>query len=294
MDLVSAIERRHSVRRYKRDRVPQEMVRRVVDGGKNAVPLCPEIAVRWYIVWNGGLLARRLGGLAGVYGLFTSAPHYIIAVSQEHERFMENLGFCMEQLILTATALGLGTCWIGGLFTESSLRDFTPDLLPRERIVAITPLGYADDSQAAQTARRVVRWGTEYRGKRKPISEIASQDIWDAPWNGGDAKVERVLYLTSLAPSWANTQPWHFVMDERLVIATVENTPRRGNVREGKPYYRLDGGIAMCHFYLAARALGWDGGWEVRKYNEEALRTRYRIPIGYDILGVWRGNWVKG
>ena len=288
MDLVSAIQTRRSVRRYDARPVPQEIVRQVLDVGQNAVPLRPEIEVRWYVVWEGSVMARLLEGHIGIYGMFTSAPHYLIAVSDERPGYMENLGFRMEQMILGATALGLGTCWIGGMFTEDRLSAFVPDLAPDERVIALTPLGYPDTSQSAYIAQQLLRWGNEFLGSRKPLSETVSQHIWSVPWTAEDETMNHILQQTRLAPSWGNTQPWHMVVDDHWVIATVDRTPQRGNLREGKPYYRLDGGIAMCHFYLAAQAHGWPGQWHLPEDAEaKMLRDRYAIPREYDVLGMF-------
>jgi nitroreductase len=297
-------------------------------------PLRPEITSRWYIVWEGSVLAQRLSGRAGIYGIFTSAPHFILAVSQQRPGYMENMGYCMEHLILGATALGLGTCWIGETFTEDNLRAFVPDLGPDERIVALTPLGYSaadtlldqapadalsahepsTDFEMARLMQHLIRWSSERQGDRKPLQESVSRDTWVVPWVSGleakDDILDRILELVQRSPSWANTQPWHFVVDtvadDLQVIATVDHRPRRGNVREGKPYYRLDGGIAMCHLHLAAQALGWHPTWDVgSRYSpgqegshkarwhilqaaqRAQIRIRYGIPSRYDILGVY-------
>jgi nitroreductase len=316
--LAAAIHKRRSVRRYLGRRVPPDIVNQVAQAGWQARPLCPQISLRWYIVWEGSVLAERLGGLAGIYGLFTSAPHYIIAVSQDRPGYLEDLGFRMEQLILAATAQGLGTCWIGEMFTEDDLRDLVPDLAADERIVALTPLGYADDSDPARMVQQLVRWGTAGQGDRKPLHELVSRDTWAIPWASGlraeDGPLERALEWVRLAPSWANLQPWHMVVDtvadDLQVVATVDHTPQKGNVHDGKAYYRVDGGIAMCHLDLAAQALGWPPAqrvdpdedrfawtthapahaprWHVLKARQQArARARYGIPDQYDILGVF-------
>jgi nitroreductase len=288
MDLVSAIDMRRSIRRYTKTIVASDTINEIIEVGKRAPRIRPEIDIRWYIVWNGSMLSRSLEGRAGVYGMFTTAPHYIIAVSQEKPGYMENLGFCMEHLILAATSVGLGTCWVGSIFDEARLRVFIPDLQTDERIVALTPLGYADTSQGAQIARQLIRWDTDRLGNRKLPSEIASQHTWSVPWTGENEIMDDILARTRLAPSWNNTQPWHFVIDDRRVIATVNHTPQQGNLRSGKPYYRLDGGIAMCHFYLAAQAIGWKDTWRTPEAAEaKMLRDRYSVPRDYDILGVY-------
>jgi nitroreductase len=136
-------------------------------------------------------------------------------------------------------------------------------------------------------AEQLIHWGTERLGKRKPLSEVVSQDVWSVSWTGEDEALGQVMEYIRFAPSWANTQPWHLVVDDHQVIATADNTPKRGNVREGKPYYLLDGGIAMCHFYLAARAAGWPGMWRIPEEAERKMvRDRYAIPQDHDILGI--------
>jgi len=288
MDLVSAINKRHSVRHYDEKPVPRHIVRQVVDAGKNAVPLRPEIDVRWRVAWDGSKVTQGLEGQMGTYGVFATVPHYVIAISRERSGYMENIGFCMEQLILAATHLGLGTCWIGGMFSESQMGEFVPDLAQDERIVAITPLGYPSTSTTATMAQQLLYWSDDRLGDRKPVSEIASQHIWTVPWTGDDKALDEILEQTRLAPSWDNTQPWHFVVDDRWVIATVVHTPQRGNVRENRPYYRLDGGIAMCHFYLAAQTHRWMGYWLIPEEAEiKMLRDRYAIPLAYDVLGIF-------
>jgi nitroreductase len=201
---------------------------------------------------------------------------------------MENLGFRMEQMILAATALGLGTCWIGSLFIEDDLCEFVPDMGKGERIIAISPLGHADTSAGARIARRLYRWRMDRVGKRKPLSEIVSRDIWAVPWTDKDETLNRILNLARLAPSWENTQPWHFIVDDECIVAMTNHVPQKGNVREGKPYYRLDVGIAMSHIYLGARAMGWPGRWAIPQPGDRAqIRARHVVPDEYDILGTF-------
>lgn len=281
MEYVSAITQRHSIHRYGPEPVAADLVHEVVQAGIESVALYPEIAVRWHIAWAGATVTHALRGQIGISRVL-NAPHYVIALSKEQPGYMENLGFRMEQLILTATQAGLGTCWLGHALNEASVHPLVPDIAADEHIVALTPLGYADGSQTSQIVEGILRWGANNVEKQKPLPEIASHYIWTVPWTGEDEDMTRVLEQVQHAPSWSNTQPWHFVVDERWVIATV------GNVREGKAYYRLDGGIAMCHFYLAARARGWQGTWMVPEEAEiKMLRDRYAIPETHDVLGIY-------
>ena len=172
-------------------------------------------------------------------------------------------------------------------FDQDALRGLTPDIAPDEEIVALTPMGYPEISPRARMARHLARWGTDQLGTRLPLRVTASRDTWAVPWAGQDETVDRVLSLAALAPSWGNTQPWHFVVGERSILAAVLRPADDERAR----HHRLDGGIAMCHFYLAAHASGrWPAGarWRALIQAELApLRTRYGVPPEYDMLALF-------
>ncbi len=53
------------------------------------------------------------------------------------------VGYTGEALVLEATVLGLGTCWVSGFFRPDAVRAHV-DLGPGERVFAVTPVGYAE------------------------------------------------------------------------------------------------------------------------------------------------------
>ena len=61
------------------------------------------------------------------------------------------VGYLGEGLILEATRLGLGTCWIAGTFDHAGAADLV-ELAPGEQVVAVTPLGYPTTQQAERRA----------------------------------------------------------------------------------------------------------------------------------------------
>jgi nitroreductase len=74
------------------------------------------------------------------------------------------MGISMEHLMLAAAEQGLGTCWIGGGFDETIIKEALN--IPKEiRVVAITPLGYPDEA-------------TEPR-PRKTLEEMTSRNHWE-------------------------------------------------------------------------------------------------------------------
>ena len=62
---------------------------------------------------------EALHGL-GTYGFIRGASAFIVGAAAPGEGWLEDYGYAMEELVLLATDLGLGTCWLGGSFTRSS------------------------------------------------------------------------------------------------------------------------------------------------------------------------------
>jgi len=141
--------------------------------------------------------------LTGTRLLFGSAPHFIVATSEERPLFMVNMGFRMEQMILYATQKGLGTCWIGGMFSEKRIGDFI-GLKKGERVVALSPIGYPDTSLVGRLAHDVIELVAVRFGRRKALPKIAFGPTWGTPLHSPDSELLEALECARLAPSWAN------------------------------------------------------------------------------------------
>jgi hypothetical protein len=98
----------------------------------------------------------------GTYGFIKGAMGYIIGAVGPGEKNLEDFGYLMEAIILHATDLGLGTCWLGGTFTKSRFATRF-DLRDGEEIPAVTSIGYpagrayAPDALSGQVARSHLR-----------------------------------------------------------------------------------------------------------------------------------------
>ncbi len=187
-------------------------------------------------------------GIVGAYGGVSGAPCALAFVgSSANGDARAAVGYAGEGLVLEATALGLDSCWVGGLF-KGSVAEKLAGIGPNERVYAVAAIGTAAE-RVTTKERLVFRMG---RPKpRKALEEIASgHESWPA-W------VQRGLKAAQIAPSATNRQPWRFFMHEGAVVVSVEgvDTPKISK--------RLDCGIAMLHFELGARAAGCSGRWEL-------------------------------
>lgn len=74
--------------------------------------------------------------------------------SDGEEYWMVDVAIAMQSLILVATGLGLGTCWIANFDEEEAKRALE---IPKDwRVVAITPLGYRDEEKGPVRDRKAI------------------------------------------------------------------------------------------------------------------------------------------
>jgi hypothetical protein len=183
-------------------------------------------------------------GLIGSYGAVKGAPSAALFIATEDGQVQA--GYAGEALILEATRLGVGTCWLAGSFGKE-LAQTLVYLAPGERVVAVTPLGLASAKLSAgeRTLRGVVR-----SSARKPVEELAPT-MTGGSW---PTWATTALEAARLAPSGANGQPWRFRMEDGALV--LSGAP--------KPYWTapLDYGIAMLHAELGALEAGVSGAWE--------------------------------
>ena len=137
--------------------------------------------------------------------------------------------------------------------------------------------------------------------KRRSIRKYKSDPV-------REEDIEYVLEAARLAPSWANTQCWKFVVvtepETISALAKAGNSwlegapamivacadPSKPGTKDDQEYYMLDVGIAMEHLILAAtdRGLGtcWIGAFEEEVVKSvlgvpEQIRVVTSTPLGY-------------
>ena len=87
--------------------------------------------------------------------------------------YLVDVGISMQQLVLAATDLELGTCWIGA-FDETKIKK-TLEIPENIKVVAMTPVGYPSDKEGLGSKLIKTMVGG---GKRKPLAEIVHREKW--------------------------------------------------------------------------------------------------------------------
>lgn len=203
---------------------------------------------------------RRLG----TYGFIKGATGFLVGAVRRAPHDLEDYGYLLERVVLCATDLGLGTCWLGGTFTRSSFVRRFGGLRRDETMPAVVSVGLIGDDGSERIRER------EEGSRRLPSSELFFERSFDEPLDlGAVGPYAEALEAVRMAPSATNKQPWRIVRDGAAWHFYLRRTKSYG---KGSALFtalriadlqRVDMGIAMCHFELVAREHGLAGNWVV-------------------------------
>lgn len=172
MDILEAMKLRRSVRGYRSDPVPDEHLKTVLDAARIA-PSANNAQPWRFIVVSEEDLKRRLIQACNGQEFIAEAPIVIVGCGYPDEAYgtvggymssyVMDVTIAMDHLILAATSLGLGTCWIAA-FKEEKVREILG--IPQDvKVVALTPLGYPADASR--------------KSSRKNLAEIVNHDRFE-------------------------------------------------------------------------------------------------------------------
>ena len=202
--------------------------------------------------------APERGEVLGTYGVIRGAGKFIAGAVIKGGRDYEDYGYLMESIILHATSLGLGTCWLGGTFRRSRFAA-AMKLGENERMPAVCAVGFRAGKRTV--VDRLFRTGAGSAG-RKGRDEIFFDGEFDVPLDEGSAGPYDIpLEMVRLAPSASNKQPWRIVADEGTYHFFLTRSRGYDRLIKAADLQRVDMGIAMCHFGLACAELGLRGRW---------------------------------
>lgn len=266
---------RRSVRRYTDRPLPDSSLDHLRECAAEAAHL-RHPGARVTVVNGREQVDRILTRYAGIYGLVQGAPHLIVGLLPEDEDLHRlDLGYALEQVVLEATRLELGTCWMTGSYHPDEAAQEI-DRRPSEIVAAAVALGHPREDLLAQLHDGAIRSLVGAR-QRKPLKKLVFDGKWGQSWSpkGADPALVEMLECARWAPSAHNGQPWRFILQpDRINLAVEEPAP-------------IDAGIAMSHIALAGEELGRPGRWTVRLDDPE-LAHRLDLPSRAVPVGVWQ------
>ncbi|MDE6116409.1 MAG: hypothetical protein K2O30_01230 [Duncaniella sp.] len=234
MDILEAIRTRVSVRSYSGAALTDEQAETLKSASH-------EISAPF-----GGSVTIRLKGFdlegaykPSTYGIITGAHDFLLMALGNDESSALSGGFLLEHVVLKATGLGLGTCWIAATFRGS---DFEKGMTWNngESLRIICPVGIPSAKRSLK--ERLMRFAVR-SNKRNPFNELFFRDNFSAPLDD-DNRFAQSLAMMRLAPSSTNSQPWR---------ATVNGDTVHFYYKPKSHLSVLDCGIGLYHFVATER-----------------------------------------
>jgi nitroreductase len=217
-ELYAEISKRMSVRNYLPGELDSVDLGKIEEGRKSLAALNDSAA----------LLRVIPAEKAGVS--FGHAPYCLCSYAKDDDDARLNASFLLQEMSLYLSTLGFGSCWVGMAKPKNGFPEY--EGLPFFKLLVF---GKAPGAYRRESVSQF---------KRKTLSEIT--DIQGCP---------KVLEAVRLAPSAMNRQGWRLCAEGtkiRLYLAHNNFLVRKLM----DPLTIADSGIALCHLWIAAKALG--------------------------------------
>jgi nitroreductase len=159
MEFNEAVLKRRSIRSYSSAPVTDDELVKILEAAR----LAPSAMHRqpWHFIVVRDAETRKR--LAGGQSFAANAPVIIVALGDPKASpswWQNDVGIAFEHIILAASSLGLGTCWLGAMVRDTEIKDILqiPDSY---RVVAISPIGVPAENPVPKQRKRldeIVSW----------------------------------------------------------------------------------------------------------------------------------------
>lgn len=213
MNLIEAIQQRHSVRNYENkpltDDVKNTLLNAISEYNK-------ESGLHIQLICNE---PKAFDSFMAHYGKFSGVSNYIAMIGKKGKNLEEMCGYYGEKLVLLAQQLGLNSCWVAMTYKK------IPSVFQidnSEKLVIVIALGYSKTTGVPH--------------KSKDISQVCNTTSQMPDW------FKKGVDMALLAPTAMNQQKFTLSLDGNKVTA-----------KAGMGFYtKVDLGIVKCHFEIGA------------------------------------------
>jgi nitroreductase len=182
MDAFEAIKNRRSIRRYLDKPLPRDLIFQVVDAGRLAPNAGNLQNWKFIVVFDGNRKKNIAEACMQQYWMEKASVHIVIVsepdISKRYyglrgERLYstQNCAAAATNMLIAASALGLGACWVGA-FDEDLVKK-AASIPPEYRPQIIVTLGYPDEKpkSPAKHPLEIVAYINSWRGRLEDADE---------------------------------------------------------------------------------------------------------------------------
>ena len=161
METFDALAKRSSVRDYMNQPVPKDMLEKLVDAGRRA-PSARAVEPWEFVVITERAMLDKLAGIISTGVFLKQAAACVVVFCQDTKYYLEDGSAATENILLAATDLGLGTCWIAG--DKKEYCDEVSKLLSAPghlKLISLVSVGWAvrePKQRKRRTLSEVLHW----------------------------------------------------------------------------------------------------------------------------------------
>ncbi|MEM3695109.1 MAG: nitroreductase family protein [Candidatus Bathyarchaeia archaeon] len=142
MDVFEAVQRRRSIRAYNSTPVPKDKLMKILEAARLA-PSAGNVQPWHFVIVTNYEKRRRIAESGRFARFLAEAPIVIVGCGDDRASprwHVVDVAIAMQNMVLTATSEGLGTCWIGD-FNEETVKELLR--IPENyRVIALLAVGY--------------------------------------------------------------------------------------------------------------------------------------------------------
>ncbi|MCK8817474.1 nitroreductase family protein [Natroniella sulfidigena] len=166
-DIFDFLQQRRSIRKYKDKEVEPEKIERLLEAGVLAPSAGNSQPWRFKVIENQEIIEQLIEETMSAYNAtwMSKGTPKLIAVCGNHTKIVDKYGergkdlyiiqdtaAAIQNILLTAPTLGLGTCWIGA-FNEKKAEEIL-NLNSPLRIYSFITVGYPKEKLGPRTSRK--------------------------------------------------------------------------------------------------------------------------------------------
>ena len=168
MEVFECIRRRRTIREYKKDPIPEDVLEKILQAGRWS-PSSSNSQPSHFVVIQDSDTLSELGRIATQGPFISDAALAIVIVMENAPRPQLDAGRAIQQMELVAWSEGLGTCFVGVRIEEQQIAVKELLGIPSDlELITIMPYGYRPTS--------INRVGTP----RKDLSEMVHREKFGA------------------------------------------------------------------------------------------------------------------
>ncbi|MCM8758670.1 MAG: nitroreductase family protein [Candidatus Omnitrophica bacterium] len=162
-NVLDVIKKRRSIRTYKKETIPQQILKEIVDCGRLA-PTARNIQPWKFVIITQDKTIKKIAEATDHGKFLAEAPACILVFCQDTKYYLEDGCAATQNILIAAQSFGIGSCWIAGdkkPYAEKIRQIINaPEGL---KLVSIIALGYPAENPSPQ---------------KKPIEEVLIWEHW--------------------------------------------------------------------------------------------------------------------